>query len=116
MVSWAAFIFAVCLFVEASAPSISPVTFLVTCALQSIAIILCQVAAARSFIITASHSLGTLFAVTESLVPETEAVSSEEGGCLIGSALLKRADPLFGLTAALLIPEETAFSFRASKF
>jgi len=114
VVSGALFIFAVCLFVEATAPSTSPVAFLVARALQSIAIILCQVTTARSLVKTASHSLGAFFADAVFFVQKAEAVSTEKGGCLIGGTTLERANPFFGLTAALLIPEEATFSFRAS--
>jgi len=75
---------AIALLVEAAAPVVSPVTFLVSCALQTVAIIFGEEASARAFVPSAFHSTRALLLHALALIQLTKAVTAEQLRRLVG--------------------------------
>jgi len=98
---------------EATAPVISPVTFLAGDALETVAVFALQEAAACAFIPARLHSGVAFLLVTLFLLQQADAVAFEQLGCLGVTALFQTADPLTGLAFALVVPEEALFASRA---
>lgn len=82
--------------------------------LESIAIIPVQEAAARSFVPAWLHSPRALLLRAVFLLQQANTVALEQSRLLGSTALFELADPLLGPAIALIVPEESSLSSRAT--